>query len=337
MTSKTIEMNSIDQIILKFLQKEASIDEIKELDNWCESDANRKDLNDYSKLWFWSHQLKHRMPQVKFEDTWAQINLQENSSGRTLWIRSLAKYAAIILIVLNLGWWGSHIYYRTGSIQESQQMQVSADDASNSVIVLPDNTKVYLRQGSNLKYDPQFNSGNREVSLVGEAYFEVTSDKRHPFLVKTEKAQIRVLGTKFNVLAEKESSICQTTLVEGKVEFIIPNGKTYMLSPNQMIELNDENKNVKVETVNTELYTAWKDGKIIFRDESLGEITKKLERIYHVKFIYNNPGIAEKYRFSGTFHCETPIGEVISMLKLSIPMTVVRDEKFPDPDIIYLK
>lgn len=331
-------MNSIDQIILKFLQKEASADEIKELDNWSESTVNRKELNDYGKLWLWSHQLKHRLPQVKFEDTWNQISFRRNTpKTRTIWIRSIAKYAAIILIVLNLGWWGAHEYYRTADIQESQQMQVSTNDASNSVILLPDNTKVYLRQGSCLKYDPQFKAGNREVSLEGEAYFEVTSDKKHPFLVKTKEAHIKVLGTKFNVSAEKGASICQTTLVEGKVEFITANGKKYMLLPNQMIELNLNNKDVKIKQVNSELYTAWKDGKIIFRDESLGEITKKLERIYHVKFIYNNLDIAEKYRFSGTFHRETSIGEVISMLKLSTPITVTRDEKFPDPDIIYLK
>ncbi len=104
-----------------------------------------------------------------------------------------------------------------------------------------------------------------------------------------------------------------------------------------MIELDVTKQNVNIKNVNTELYTAWKDGKIIFRDETLGEITTKLERIYQVKFIYQRPGLSSNYRFSGTFHHDTPIGDVITMLKKSIPMQVSRIERFPDPDTIYLK
>ena len=110
-----------------------------------------------------------------------------------------------------------------------------------------------------------------------------------------------------------------------------------MLLPNQMIELNSESKEVQVKDVNPELYTAWKDGKIIFRYETLGAIAEKLEKIYHVKFVFANPDLAEKYRFSGTFNRETSIGDVITMLKLSIPMNVTREERFPEPDIICLK
>ncbi|HBL76506.1 MAG: hypothetical protein A2W90_00355 [Bacteroidetes bacterium GWF2_42_66] len=330
-------MKPIDQIIIEFFQERSSSEEINKLNNWSESPANKKELNDYSKIWLWTHQLIERKPQIEFEDTWQKINdwVNTKNSG-TIWLQNLAKYAAIILIVLNVGWWGAHFYYETGA-SAGQYFQVSADQAANSVIVLPDSTMVYLRQGSNLKYDPQFKDGNREVSLEGEAYFEVSGNKDHPFIVKTEQAQIKVLGTQFNVSAEKGSPICQTTLVEGKVEFITQSGKKYLLLPNQMIEMDVNKKDVRIKRVNTELYTAWKDGKIIFRDETLGEITQKLERIYHVNFIFNNPDLAEEYRFSGTFYRETPIGDVITMLKLSIPMTVTREEKFPDPDKIYLK
>ncbi len=330
-------MKPMDEIILKFFQKEALPDETKELDSWSNDPANRKELNDYSKLWLWSHQLKDRAPQVKFEETWNRIGSRKNTAkSRVFRIGNLLKYAAAVLLVLNAGWWGSHLYYQLNE-DAGQPLQVSADLASNSVLVLPDNTVVHLRQGSVLRYNPKFNARNREVSLEGEAYFNVTSDPKHPFTVNTENAAIRVLGTRFNVLAEKGSPVCQTTLVEGKVELIAENGKRYLLLPNQTIELNAENKEVKIKRVNTELYTAWKDGKIIFRDETLGGIAKKLERIYHVKFVFANSELADKHRFSGTFYRETSVGDVITMLKLSIPMTVTRNEKFPDPDIIYLK
>lgn len=331
-------MKPIDQIIIEFFQRRSSSEDIHELNNWIESPANKKELNDYSKIWLWTHQLKERKPEVEFNITWQKINDRGNTKNKgTIWLYSLARYAAVILIVLNVGWWGARYYYQSASSKIEQHFQVSADQSANSVVLLPDNTLVYLRQGSNLHYNSQFTSKNREVSLEGEAYFEVTSDKEHPFFVKTENAQVKVLGTRFNVSAEKGSPICQTTLVEGKVEFITNNGKRYLLLPNQMIELNSEIQAVNIKQVNPELYIAWKDGKIIFRDETLGEITSKLERIYHVKFIYKNADLAEKYRFSGTFHRETSIGDVITMLKLSIPMNVSREEKFPDPDTIYLR
>lgn len=331
-------MNQIDSIILRFFQKKANAEDLKQLDNWSELPANQKDLKDYSKIWLWTRQLKESKPEVAFEDTWYKIIHQSRAQGRSIvLLRNFARYAAIVLVVLNLGWWAARYYYQDENKPVISSLDVTADNASNSVIVLPDNTLVYLRQGSNLHYNDDFGTENREVSLEGEAYFEVTSDKAHPFLVNTENAKIKVLGTKFNVSAEKGSSVCQTTLVEGKVEFITNAGKHYMLLPNQMIELDTKLQKVNIKSVNTELYTAWKDGKIIFRDETLGEIATKLERIYQVKFVFQRPELRNSYRFSGTFHHETPIGDVIIMLKKSIPMDVSRVERFPNPDTIYLK
>jgi ferric-dicitrate binding protein FerR (iron transport regulator) len=282
----------------------------------------------------WSAQVKSRKAQVEFDDTWKKIRGRESSHHR---LRQFAKYAAVALVLLNLGWWGAHSYYNRSNDTGEQQFLIAADQTANSVITLPDHTQVYLRKGSSLRYGSGFRSDNREVLLEGEAYFEVARDENHPFIVKMEHAHIQVFGTRFNVSAEKGSSVYQTTLVDGEVTFQVNGGEKYQLQPDQMIEFDVNNQRVKIENVNTELYTAWKDGKIIFRDETLGEITRKLERIYDVKFIYKNPELAQKYRFSGTFHRETSIGEVIIMLKLSIPMEVKREERFPDPDKIYLK
>ena len=332
-------MNPIEKIILHFFQGDAGSEELNALNKWSEKPVNRNELKGYAKLWMWSAQVKSRKPQVKFDDTWEKIRSRKHSSRPTIIrMRQFAQYAAIVLILLNLGWWGAHSYYNHSNESGEQQFLITADQTANSVITLPDSTLVYLRQGSSLRYDSGFRSDNREVLLEdGEAYFEVTRDEDHPFIVRMEHAQIEVMGTRFNVLAEKGSSVYQTTLVDGKVTFKVNGGEKYQLQPDQMIEFNVNDRDVKIENVNTELYTAWKEGKIIFRDETLGEITGKLERIYHVEFIYKNPELAQKYRFSGTFHQETSIGEVITMLKLSIPMEVKREERFPEPDQIYLK
>ncbi|MGV8092597.1 MAG: FecR family protein [Mangrovibacterium sp.] len=329
-------MSPIEKIILRYLQKNASPEELKALDKWSDEPANRYQLKDYFKLWLWSAQAKERSPEIRFDDTWNEIlNRRDRIRPGITRLRQTIQYAAVVLILLNLGWWGARAFYDRKDMTKKQEFLVTADQTANSVIILPDQTRVCLREGSSIRYGSEFKVDSRQVFLEGEAYFEVTHNEEHPFTVKMEHAKIEVLGTKFNVSADQ--NVCQTTLVDGKVIFQAENGKKYRLLPNQMIELDVNSQHVKIKAVNTELYTAWKDGKVIFRDETLGEITKKLERIYHVEFIYKNPQLAQKYRFSGTFNRETSIGEVITMLKLSIPMEVQREERFPDPDIIYLK
>ena len=326
-------MDRMDKIILHFLQNRSSKDELKEIDGWKSGDIEREGLLQNLKVWLLSGSQIDKKPKVNFQNTWKEI--QKRESARTSF-RTYLKYAAIIFVLINVGWWGATVFQGSIVFSGNQNYCVVANDHSNS-IVLPDETVVYLRPGARLEYNSKFNSKHRNVSLNGEAYFEVFRDETSPFIIHTEEVDIKVLGTKFNVFAEKGSSIYQTTLVEGEVEVDVHNGQRYLLEPKQMLELDVKSHSVNIKEVDTNLYTAWKDGKMIFRDETLGEITKKLERIYHCKFIYNNEKLAESYKFSGAFYYETSLGDIITMLKISIPMEVKRVEQFPAPDIIYLK
>ncbi|WP_445589988.1 FecR family protein [Sunxiuqinia sp. sy24] len=324
----------------RFCQRQAKHDELKEFDQWLDDNQNAQEFADLHKLWSWSGQIVEKKPAVSFTDTWEKIQSSPTASSshsKRLNASFIFRYAVIALLVLNLGWWGAHFFYQKQNQTAMQDFSISATPYANSVITLPDQTLVYLRPGSSLNYDNGFNANKREVLLNGEAYFDVTRQPDKPFIVKTDLAQIKVLGTKFNVLAQNGAPIYQTTLVEGQVEFQPNSGEKYLLNPNQMLELNTQKNTVTISEVNTNLYVAWKDGKIIFRDETLGDITKQLEKIYHVQFIYQNSKLADSYRFSGTINRETSIGEVIKMLKISIPMGVERKERFPEPDLIYLK
>ena len=97
-------------------------------------------------------------------------------------------------------------------------------------IVLPDGTKVFLNAGTTLRYPDHFEGGSREVYLNGEAYLEVTKDAEHPFVVKTEEVEVKVLGTVFNVNAYPEGEWVRTTLVEGKVEAVC-GGRLFVMEP----------------------------------------------------------------------------------------------------------
>jgi len=187
-------------------------------------------------------------------------------------------------------------------------------------LLLSDSTKIYLNSGSKIKYPPNFVSGkNREIFLLnGEAYFDIAKSKDQKFIVKTKYYDIEVLGTKFNISTYEDDEFSETVLLEGSVNFSTNNDEfnnktTTQLIPGQKVSINKERKNIVIENVDTEIYKGWINNKLIFRNISFNEMTKKLERNYNVKIINNNQGLGEQF-FSATFENES-IYRVMELFK----------------------
>lgn len=151
-------------------------------------------------------------------------------------------------------------------------------------VVLSDGTKVWLNAESELRYPVHFSSAERKVYLKGEAYFSVTKHEGQNFVVCSDKARITVFGTEFNVRNYGDNSIT-TTLVKGVVNVRHEAGKECRLSPGQQAVVNEAG-DLKVQQVETELYTAWKDGYFIYRDKTLEDIMKELSRWYDFTYFY---------------------------------------------------
>jgi ferric-dicitrate binding protein FerR (iron transport regulator) len=143
----------------------------------------------------------------------------------------------------------------------------------------------------------------REVFLEGEAFFDVTKDKMHPFVVNANDVRVRVLGTKFNVSSYAEDKVINTVLVEGSVALsstVRPNEKT-MLTPGYKGGFNKSgNAAFSLEKVDTKFYTNWMKGEIVFKGVGFKEIISKLERTYNVS-IKNNNNTLGGVKFSGSF------------------------------------
>jgi len=181
---------------------------------------------------------------------------------------------------------------------------------------LSDGTNVQLNSGSSLKYPVKFIEGEkRQVFLLkGEAYFDVTEDRQHPFVVSTEKMHVRVLGTQFNISSYAEDQFINTVLVEGSVSFYDKNENynvktATLLSPGFKAAWEKSNAKIEIEAADTDLYTAWIHGGIRFRHMPFKNILKRLERHYNVSFICNNKEIKSRL-FTGSFATET-IEEVL--------------------------
>lgn len=151
---------------------------------------------------------------------------------------------------------------------------------------LSDGTDVHLNAGTSLKYPVRFINGeNRQVFLNGEAFFEVTKDAKHPFVVGSNDMNVKVLGTKFNVTSYIEDAKTYTVLVEGSVAASnkLVEDDNVILKPGNRVFF--ENKHLKTETVDVRKYIAWVTGELMFIDDSFGVITNKLERKYNVDIV----------------------------------------------------
>ena len=156
-------------------------------------------------------------------------------------------------------------------------------------ILLSDGTLVHLNSGSKLKYPVKFDKNKpREVTLIGEAFFDVSERKNQIFTVNTETINVMVYGTKFNFKNYPEDNYSDVVLVKGSVGlFSNFSNKITRLKPGIRGSFNKSNYSISQDQINTSIYTSWIDGQVIFRNESFESILIKLERLYNVEIINN--------------------------------------------------
>lgn len=166
-------------------------------------------------------------------------------------------------------------------------------------LVLADGTQVWLNAESKLRYPVSFSSHTREVFLEGEAYFYVTKNERHPFIVHTSMGIVKVLGTRFNVRDYTEEEEVVTTLISGKVVYYSGDKlkDSTILAPEFQVA-DQKNGTLKVKKVETLVYTGWKEGKYIFEEASLEGIMKTLERWYDIQVIFEESQLRQLH-FTG--------------------------------------
>ena len=153
---------------------------------------------------------------------------------------------------------------------------------------LPDGSYVWMNADSEIRFPVVFTGQTRQVSLKGEAYFDVTKDRSHPFVVKTISSEISVLGTSFNVNARENS--CVTTLVEGCVRMRHGMLDSVELHAGQQALLTGVGK-IRVQEVDTRYYTSWMDNMFAFREAPLREIAEVLENWYGCECRFENPAL----------------------------------------------
>lgn len=189
---------------------------------------------------------------------------------------------------------GSIVYSSTEArTKKNEYHKINVPRNGEYYVELSDGTKVWMNSESSLGFYSKFSDKARIVRLEGEAYFEVSKDKSRPFIVKTGDMDVRVLGTEFNVKSYPNDDHVFTTLKEGKVRVRV-NDMNQTLLPNDQLVLNKQTGDIEKRQVNATIYSAWKDGMFVFKDERLEDILQAFSRWYDVEVFYPNSKMKEE-------------------------------------------
>lgn len=246
--------------------------------------------------------LISRLPEDEFEDQikkfseTALSNKQPVAKNQRIgWAAGWKRMAAVIVLLIIAGLVGyqlSQNFFDTpdAEVQALRKISKSTNKGQKVTFTLQDGTNIYLNAESHISFPEYFEDSIREVSLEGEAYFEVAKDKQRPFIVKCGGLHTKVLGTSFNINAYPETKKVKVMLIEGKVQVgKVDTKDNIVLQPSEMALFDKEKFSLEKLKVDTREFTAWKEGVIFFNKASFEEVKQVLERWYDVKFEYQKP------------------------------------------------
>ncbi|NEW84464.1 MAG: DUF4974 domain-containing protein [Mariniphaga sp.] len=306
------------QLLLKYIEGDATDHEKAEITNWLDSDPENmreflaiRKLNDIS-IWQESHDVQ-------------QVQKSDTKIIRWSWTRITAealKIAAVLLVAV-VG--TRYVYQKPIRIDPVVMQTLHVPAGQRAELTLTDGTKVWLNAKTTLTFPNQFSDQIREVQLDGEGYFDVTSNKSRPFIVKTRKYDVKVWGTEFNLMAYSGKGIFETSLLEGSVEVLkTGSAQGVLIQPEQRIF--EENNQLVIAPIIHANHFLWKEGIISFDNESFPEMVRKLELYFDLMIEVKNDKIL-KYRCTGKFRTKDGVEHILKVLQLSNKFSFEIDEK----------
>lgn len=315
----------------------------KLLEQWPDTNAEKrleitdrfglkeKDVEEMYLVWVGTNFRKQTVPAEEIEKELSQTTLkierrerqrEANTFTTSRVITLFSRIAAILFVPLIL--YTAYLYFEKPDFtqQELQLVSVKGQPGTLTTVVLPDGTKVWLNSGSSVAYPIHFVGKSRNVSMTGEAYFEVVTNKAFPMVVSTGRFDVKVYGTKFNINAYDDKEISRVTLLEGSIA-LSGNEEGHnaereiMMSPGQTASIHHDAKEVIFEQNDPLIYTAWKDGLLIFKNLSFDRVLEQLSLKYNVKIELKDKSLGT-IPLDATFKGEN-INEILRLMSLSIP------------------
>jgi transmembrane sensor len=256
---------------------------------------------------------------------------KKNPKKISLW-QMAQRIAAILFLPLLLG----SIFYNTLSDKRTQVnmawAEIQCPLGVRTKFQLPDGSTGYLNSGSNLMYPIDFEH-NRIATLQGEGFFDISHNEKSPFHLKTQNLDIRVLGTTFNVSAYADDLREEIVLQTGNIDISDTKGaKMVSLIPDQEFILNKKNSTFELNNVESEQFTSWKEGRLIFRNEHIEDMAIRLSRWYNAEVIVDKRNSKiNSYTYHGTF-IDEQLEDVLKLISITSPITYVQKERVRNED-----
>jgi ferric-dicitrate binding protein FerR (iron transport regulator) len=295
----------MDEIILKYLRNEMTIEDQHKLAKWLESDQlNKKVLDKLEHYWNVHQEDTEQAKNEIWDQLMDRLDTKHptGSHSRFQLIKTMLRIAAILVVAFFLSLWVFEYSNKNSTVEQVRYLERVSLYGQQISIQLPDGSKVKLNAGSKLIAPEKFVGSTREVELVGEAYFEIEEDAEKPFIVRSEGLNVEVLGTSFNIRAYPEEEDIQVAVNTGKVSV---NGEgqeeAMILIPEEMAIYNKTLGTARKDTFNPKAVFSWKDKILYFEKASFDEISATLEKWYGVQFKVEKK-IDNKKDFSGEFH-----------------------------------
>lgn len=319
-------------LLAKYFAGEASVTQIKDIENWVAEDAaNKKSFDRMHFLWMQSAK-NELVKQVNVTDAWTKMQFRMNAAKQApkpeaapekkevnIYKRTtyrLLQFAAVIIIAL-----GINMVIRM--ISDVEYVSKEAQSASLE-LKLPDNSEIKLSKQSKISYPEEFKGKERRVKLEGEAFFDVAHNKEKPFIIEAQFAQIKVLGTSFKIEAFDSTNVVEVTVITGTVELSSKDnsGEKILLQKGEKGKIEkDTGRPIKEISV---VENEQESKKFIFKEAELYVIADFLEKAYGVEIEFANEDIK---------HCnwditiqETSIDFIMDLIEASFPITIEQTE-----------
>jgi len=317
------------ELLTKYINNETTSDEKIEMEIWLnQSDKNRAEMekcrkmlnkvDDYYKAKSFNSNQAWKNVHSNIYPT--QLKVVQRKKRRKEKIAQFYKYAAILVVAILLGGVGYYIDHKNQMPATFNQI-VSAEKQILNEFVLPDGSVVTLNSNSKLKFPKHFASDVREVTIIGEAFFDVKPNPEKPFIINAGKTQVKVLGTSFNVCAYPKTETVEVVVKTGKVqvtretENLLSENSKVFLTPGEKGTLFNES-NLLEKSVNTNPnFLAWKTNDLIFNETPLNEVIRCLEKVYHIEIELSEPGL-EALKLTAHFD-KKPIDFVLNVIRLT--------------------
>lgn len=302
-----MEKKYLTKLVGRLFDKQIDADELGQLNEWYDSLDTEE----------------HSSPENRKSKSWSKlhgiIGSESKQVKRFTILSWIGKVAAVALLII-----GAYAVVHQKAFEIPQVISESGSFSNDigvvSLFLLPDSTQVWLSSGSTVEFVADFQN-NRQVSLQGEAFFQVKSDTLHPFEIQIGEVYTEVLGTSFNLKGYKEESV-ELEVYTGKVLFGHQDQKDagHSLVKNQKIKWDHEKGMESIQTFNSSQMPDWQQGIFRFEEAGINEIIQELERWYPLDFVVMNGGNKANCRYTGEF-TQSSLEQVLEILSYTLNLT----------------